>query len=82
MMNPQEIVLKVEAALAGAKVNVKDLTGTRDHFQVTVVSAQFEGKTLVARHRMMYEILHDSMEAQGGGIHALSLNTLAPGEAT
>lgn len=79
-MDPHEIVIKVEQALPGAEVRVKDLTGTMDHYQVTVVSPQFVGKNLVARHRMMYTILHSSMEAQGGGIHALSLNTLTPEE--
>ena len=80
MMEPQEIIIKVEQALPEAKVEVKDLTGTMDHYQVTVVSPQFSGKSLVPRHRMMYTILYSSMEAQGGGIHALSLNTLTPEE--
>lgn len=80
MMDPEAIQQKVEAGLPGSRVTVEDLTGTRDHFRVNVVAPQFEGKAPVAQHRMVYAILNDDMEAQGGGIHALSLNTRAPNE--
>ena len=78
MMAPADIVKKVEAALPGAEVSVKDLTGTLDHFRVTVIALQFEGMEMIEQHRMMYAIMSDSMEAQGGGIHALSLSTYTP----
>jgi len=47
------------------------------HFQVTVVSAAFEGKPMVARHRMVYQLLADEMAER---VHALGLRTLAPDE--
>ena len=77
MMEPGEIVARVQSALEGSRASVEDLTGTRDHFRVTIVAPQFAGKSLINQHRMVYEILHDCMEAQGGGIHALSLSTRA-----
>lgn len=48
------------------------------HYGVYVVSAAFEGKNLVARHRLVYEALAEEMK---GSIHALALRTLAPAEA-
>lgn len=51
--------------------------GSESHFKVTVVSEQFEGKMLVARHRVVNEIL---AELLAGEIHALALHTLTPGE--
>ena len=54
MMEPQEIVKKVEAALPGAEVSVKDLTGTLDHFRVTVIALQFEGIRFDAGDRLGY----------------------------
>lgn len=48
------------------------------HFNVVIVSAAFEGKNRVARHRMVFEALEDLMTAP---VHALSLSALTPGEA-
>lgn len=47
------------------------------HFSVFVVSASFEGKNRVARHRLVYDLLQDMMQ---GAIHALALRTIAPSE--
>jgi BolA family transcriptional regulator, general stress-responsive regulator len=47
------------------------------HFRVTVVSSQFEGKSLVVRHRMVYNALASEMRH---AIHALALTTLTPGQ--
>lgn len=47
------------------------------HFEVLIVSAAFEGKPLLDRHRLVNEALRDLI---GGDIHALGLRTLAPSE--
>ncbi len=52
--------------------------GTGDsHFRVLVVSEAFAAKSRLDRHRMVNELLADEI---AGGIHALALATLAPGE--
>jgi len=43
-----------------------------------VVSAHFEGKMPVARHRMVYALLDTEIK---DGLHALSLKTKTPAEA-
>lgn len=48
------------------------------HFNVTVVSEQFQGRSLLKRHRLVYDLLQE--ELQHGGVHALSLNTKTPAE--
>ena len=78
MMEPESIVKKLEAALPGAQVAAHDLTGTKDHYKVTVVAPQFEGVLMLKQHRMIYDIMADCMEDKGGGIHALSLATYTP----
>jgi BolA protein len=45
------------------------------HWQLTIVSEAFRGKSAVARHRMVYEALGDLMERD---IHALRIEALAP----
>lgn len=47
------------------------------HYRVTIVSALFEGKTLVARHRLVYDALANEMQRE---IHALALTTLTPSQ--
>jgi stress-induced morphogen len=45
---------------------------------VEVISEQFAGKTMVARHRLVYATLDGEMV--DGGIHALALKTKTPAE--
>jgi len=47
------------------------------HFEVLIVAAEFEGLSLLDRHRLVNDALRDLI---GGEIHALGLRTLAPGE--
>lgn len=49
---------------------------TESHFKVVVVSPEFEGKMLIARHRRVNEILSEELSQ----IHALALHTLTPDE--
>ncbi len=51
--------------------------GSESHFRVTVVSEQFNGKMLVARHRLVNQILADEL---AGSVHALALHTRTPDE--
>ena len=45
------------------------------HFELTIVSNSFAGKTLVARHRMIYELLAELMQTR---IHALRIDARTP----
>jgi acid stress-induced BolA-like protein IbaG/YrbA len=66
----------IQRGMPDAKVEVHGPDGV--HFEALVVSASFAGKLPLARHRMVYATLGESM---GGAIHALSLRTLTPDEA-
>jgi len=75
-MSPNEVKTTLEKALSGSTVQVKDLTGGGDHFQVVVVSAAFEGKGLIDRHQLVYAALRELLG--NDLIHALSLKTYTP----
>lgn len=47
------------------------------HFRLEIVSAAFAGRSRVARQRIVYGLLADEL---AGGVHALQLTTLTPGE--
>jgi stress-induced morphogen len=77
-VKPEAITAKIHAALPDARVTLKDLTGTEDHWQAEIVSAAFAGKSLVQRHRMVMAALAEEMK---GPIHALTLDVKTPEEA-
>ncbi len=49
------------------------------HFRVFIVCPAFSGRSLLARHRMVYEALSEQMRDE---IHALSITARAPEEVT
>jgi stress-induced morphogen len=77
-VTPAEIVERIRLTLPDAQVELKDLTGTQDHWHATVISAAFTGKSLIERHRLVMAALAAEMK---GPIHALSLDVKAPHEA-
>lgn len=50
--------------------------GSESHFKVTVVSEQFSGKMLLARHRLINKALSEELN----NIHALAIHTMTPEE--
>ena len=64
--------------VAQPRLAIRDLTGTEDHWQATVISSAFSGKSQIERHRMVMAALAAEMK---GPIHALSLEVKTPEEA-
>ncbi len=77
MIEPDDLIAKLEDALPGANVDLEDLTGTKDHYKARIVAEQFEGQNRVARHRLVYDALSEEMK---GPIHALTLEVYTPQE--
>jgi acid stress-induced BolA-like protein IbaG/YrbA len=71
---PQQVRDFIAAGLACSHLDVE---GDGRHFFATIVSAEFEGRSRVARHQQVYAALGDRMREQ---IHALSMKTLTPAE--
>jgi len=72
-MDSTTIAQMILAGLPGADVTVSGDDGV--HFEAVVRSADFAGKTTLARHRMVYATLGELM---GNEIHALGLRTELP----
>lgn len=62
---------------SGLQCEYLEVTGDGAHFEAIIVSPQFEGKRLIARHQLVYKALGDRMREE---IHALSMKTLTPQE--
>ncbi|HEY9878689.1 MAG TPA: BolA family transcriptional regulator [Leptolyngbyaceae cyanobacterium] len=76
MISPVQVEAMIKAGLPDAQVQVEDLTGGGDHYQVTVVSSQFEGRSLVQQHQLVYGAVREAMSSEA--IHALALKTYTP----
>jgi acid stress-induced BolA-like protein IbaG/YrbA len=78
MVSPSQVEAMIRAGLPDAQVQVQDLTGGGDHYQVVVVSNLFEDKRLVQRHQLVYGALQREMDSEA--IHALTMKTYTPNE--
>lgn len=86
-----DVRARIEAILRGrfrpARLEIRDDSAAHaghagaasggGHYDVLIVSAEFEGKSLLDRHRLVNEALRDLI---GREIHALALRTRAPSE--
>jgi BolA protein len=81
-----DIEAALRSALAPVTLEVQDDShlhaghaGAREgrHFSLRIVSDRFNGLSRVARHRLVYDSLHDLIPR---GIHALAIDARAPGE--
>ena len=76
-MTPMETeairVLLAQSFPDAAELAVEDRTGTGDHFQVTVVSSEFDGLALLDQHRRVNDVL--AVPLADGSIHELRIRT-------
>lgn len=75
-MTPEQLKARIQELHPDTQVDVTDLTGTQDHYQVQVVSPAFEGKTMIDHQRMIMGLL--AAEIQSNEVHALSMKTFTP----
>ena len=83
----ERIRTRLEQALHPLELDIEDEShrhagheGARDgrgHFRVHIVAADFTGLPLIRRHQRVYAALGELMHTD---IHALALDTRAPGE--
>lgn len=64
----------IRTHLPDAEVGIVDRTGTMDHFNVTVRSHAFAGKTLIEQHQIVYGALKAALK--DGRVHAVELKTI------
>ncbi len=77
-MTPEDVEARIEAEL-DCEATVGKARGEHDddHLRATVVSPEFEGRSLVEQHEMVYDAIGEAMTTD---IHALELTTRTPDE--
>ncbi len=71
-----ELEAHLREAFPDAAIEIEDLAGDGDHYRARVVSTAFAGLGRVRQHQLVYGALKGKM---GGQLHALALETSAPG---
>ena len=75
MVTKSKVINLITTQLPDAVVKVENLKGN-DHLQVTVISSNFNGLTLVKQHQLVYSALKEELASEA--IHALALKTETP----
>jgi acid stress-induced BolA-like protein IbaG/YrbA len=74
MVSSEQVEQAIKAQIPDAQVQV--ITPDGEHYEVTVVSSQFEGKGLVQQHQLVYKAIQEEMLS--GAIHAMAVKTYTP----
>jgi stress-induced morphogen len=74
MIDNDSLADLIRRDLPDALVEIVDRTGTMDHFNVTVRSRAFAGRTLIEQHQLVYGALRAALK--DGRVHAVELKTL------
>ena len=77
-MTADELKARIQQLHPETLVNVTDLTGTMDHWQVEVVSPVFEGKLTFERQKMIMALLKNEIATEE--VHALTMKTFSPAQ--
>lgn len=72
MLSPEEVKAMIEAVAPCQHVEVE---GDGHHFFAVIVSPEFEGKTRLARHRLIKDGLKEKLASNE--LHALSISVAA-----
>lgn len=73
-LTPEQLDIEDESHRHAGHAGARD---GRGHYRVRIVAAAFAGLPLIKRHQRVYAALGDLMQTD---IHALALDTRAPGE--
>lgn len=73
-MKESEVYQLIEQKFPKALIQVTDLNGTGDHFDLRIASPLFQGKSRIQQHQMVYDALGEAMH---GPIHAIKISTFA-----
>uniref|UniRef100_A0A7S0E088 Bola-like protein n=1 Tax=Hanusia phi TaxID=3032 RepID=A0A7S0E088_9CRYP len=76
-LEPTHMELVDDSAKHAGHAAMKDSTARESHFKLKVVSAKFEGLSLVKRHQLVYGLLNDQFK---DGLHALNIVAKTPQE--
>ncbi|KAF8468918.1 bola-like protein-domain-containing protein [Kalaharituber pfeilii] len=73
-LSPSKLIVHNDSHLHAHHAAMRGNTSRETHFRLEITSSKFEGLRPAARHRLVYGLLTEEMQKEGG-IHALQLRT-------
>ena len=70
MITIEEIKIRIQQ---GLKTHSVEVEGDGHHFSATIISQDFQGKSRIARHRMVFSLFSEDIKQR---LHALSINAM------
>ncbi|MGE4131676.1 MAG: BolA/IbaG family iron-sulfur metabolism protein [Bdellovibrionales bacterium] len=75
-MSPEQIRARLLENFPDSQVEVRDMTGTEDHYEVAVTSSRFAGLSRIDQHKVVMAAF--DAELKTGEVHALTIRTKTP----
>ena len=75
MITKNDVINLITKKIPNSEVFVENLK-SNDHLQVTVISPEFIGLSLIKQHQLVYSALKEELASEA--IHALALKTETP----
>jgi stress-induced morphogen len=72
-MTKDQMHARLQAAFPDSRIEITDLTGTQDHWEVFIESSTFAGQSRIQCHQMVNQVF--AAELKTGEVHALSIRT-------
>ncbi|MBX2993864.1 MAG: BolA/IbaG family iron-sulfur metabolism protein [Bdellovibrionaceae bacterium] len=72
-MSPEQMIERLKSHFPNAQIEVYDLTGTQNHWEVAVESSAFKGQSRIQQHQSVMAAF--GPELKTGEVHALSIKT-------
>lgn len=74
-LTPEQIQHRLKTAYPDGQIEVVDLTGTHDHYQVLIESQAFKGLSRIQCQRHVMDVF--AAELKTGEVHALTIKAIA-----
>lgn len=72
-MTREQMHQRLQSAFPDGRIEVTDLTGTEDHWEVFIESQLFNGQSRIQSHQMVNKVFAEELKT--GEVHALSIRT-------
>lgn len=79
MVEPSVVEARLRENIEGiTHLELRDLTGTKDHYEAVIVATSFAEKSMVETHQMVYGALGELIMGSNAPVHALTMKTFTP----
>lgn len=72
-MTQEQMFSRLQSAYPESQIEVFDLTGTENHWEVSITSNRFQGLSRIQQHQQVMSVF--GPELKTGEVHALSIKT-------